>query len=471
MPRPGREPATRPAGRGARRRRLRHRRGPCGPHRGARGGAARLVGGGAGGAERRLERLGPQHRLRAAGLCGVRAARWSTRVGARARQEALEAVGGGRRICPRGPRGRPMPGVRSHRRRLAACRQDRRRPRDAAEAELLAGQIRRARSNSWPADQVREELRSPLYFNGLHYPRGFSIHSLNYALGLAAAAEARRRAHLREHRGAGDRSGRRAKARHDQGRARARTSRRARGQRPSRQPDAAVRQDAAAGAHLCHRHCAARQGAARGRALPRRGERHRPCRQPLLRGRGRPADVVGPQHGVARQAAGLRRDAARPDQAHLPAAQEREGRIRLDRARSATPCIDAADRRDHARPVASVRLRQSRAQHHGDGRRDRCARHRRGRPHLAECSRRSRWCGPAGSRPRGAAGVLLVVAARELVDGRHGAAPRGASASARRTNRAFPRRRPRRLLAGTAPTPEPSPATRPGRPACAREPA
>ena len=39
------------------------------------------------------------------------------------------------------------------------------------------------------AEQVREDLRSPLYFNGLHYPRGFSIHPLNYALGLAAAAE------------------------------------------------------------------------------------------------------------------------------------------------------------------------------------------------------------------------------------------------------------------------------------------
>ena len=37
--------------------------------------------------------------------------------------------------------------------------------------------------------QVREQLRSPLYFSGLHYPRGFSLHSLNYALGLAAAAE------------------------------------------------------------------------------------------------------------------------------------------------------------------------------------------------------------------------------------------------------------------------------------------
>jgi hypothetical protein len=42
----------------------------------------------------------------------------------------------------------------------------------------------------WPADRVREALHSPRYFHGLHYPHGFSLHPLNYALGLAAAAEA-----------------------------------------------------------------------------------------------------------------------------------------------------------------------------------------------------------------------------------------------------------------------------------------
>ena len=57
-----------------------------------------------------------------------------------------------------------------------------------AEAELLAGKFG-AHVEFRSTEQVREELSSPLYFNGLHYPRGFSIHSLNYALGLAAAAE------------------------------------------------------------------------------------------------------------------------------------------------------------------------------------------------------------------------------------------------------------------------------------------
>jgi len=56
-------------------------------------------------------------------------------------------------------------------------------------AELLAEKFGAA-VEFWPAERVREELRSPLYFGAIHYPRAFSIHPLNYALGLAAAAEA-----------------------------------------------------------------------------------------------------------------------------------------------------------------------------------------------------------------------------------------------------------------------------------------
>jgi gamma-glutamylputrescine oxidase len=58
-----------------------------------------------------------------------------------------------------------------------------------AEADRLAVDFGAA-VEYWPAERVREELRSPLYFGGIHYARGFSIHPLNYALGLAAAAEA-----------------------------------------------------------------------------------------------------------------------------------------------------------------------------------------------------------------------------------------------------------------------------------------
>ena len=41
----------------------------------------------------------------------------------------------------------------------------------------------------WPAERVRAFLRSERYFQAIHFPRAFSIHPLNYALVLAAAAE------------------------------------------------------------------------------------------------------------------------------------------------------------------------------------------------------------------------------------------------------------------------------------------
>jgi glycine/D-amino acid oxidase-like deaminating enzyme len=42
---------------------------------------------------------------------------------------------------------------------------------------------------AWPADQVREVLRSEHYFQAVHFTKAFHIHPLNYALGLAADAE------------------------------------------------------------------------------------------------------------------------------------------------------------------------------------------------------------------------------------------------------------------------------------------
>jgi gamma-glutamylputrescine oxidase len=56
-------------------------------------------------------------------------------------------------------------------------------------AEFLAGDFGAA-VEFWPEERVREALKSPLYFGAVHYPKAFSIHPLNYALGLAAAAEA-----------------------------------------------------------------------------------------------------------------------------------------------------------------------------------------------------------------------------------------------------------------------------------------
>ncbi len=43
---------------------------------------------------------------------------------------------------------------------------------------------------AWPTAQVRDVLPSARYFSAVHYRNAFHIHPLNYALGLAAAAEA-----------------------------------------------------------------------------------------------------------------------------------------------------------------------------------------------------------------------------------------------------------------------------------------
>jgi glycine/D-amino acid oxidase-like deaminating enzyme len=42
----------------------------------------------------------------------------------------------------------------------------------------------------WPKEKVREQLPNTRYFDALHFPTAVHIHPLNYALGLAAAAEA-----------------------------------------------------------------------------------------------------------------------------------------------------------------------------------------------------------------------------------------------------------------------------------------
>ena len=57
-----------------------------------------------------------------------------------------------------------------------------------AQAELIATKLG-TEVEAWTTDQVRDVLRSSAYFQGLHLPGGFHIHALNYAIGLAAAAE------------------------------------------------------------------------------------------------------------------------------------------------------------------------------------------------------------------------------------------------------------------------------------------
>jgi gamma-glutamylputrescine oxidase len=59
----------------------------------------------------------------------------------------------------------------------------------ADHADLLAREFGTA-AEFWPAERVRTQLRSARYFGGVYLPGAFSINPLNYALGLAAAAEA-----------------------------------------------------------------------------------------------------------------------------------------------------------------------------------------------------------------------------------------------------------------------------------------
>jgi glycine/D-amino acid oxidase-like deaminating enzyme len=47
-----------------------------------------------------------------------------------------------------------------------------------------------ANVEAWPTERVREVLRNKRYFGALHFPGAIHIHPLNYALGLAADAEA-----------------------------------------------------------------------------------------------------------------------------------------------------------------------------------------------------------------------------------------------------------------------------------------
>src|SRR5262249_15249652 len=64
---------------------------------------------------------------------------------------------------------------------------------DSAEHDLamvqLLGQDIGAVVEGWPFERVREVLQTNQYFHAIHFPRSFHIHPLNYALGLAAAAE------------------------------------------------------------------------------------------------------------------------------------------------------------------------------------------------------------------------------------------------------------------------------------------
>jgi glycine/D-amino acid oxidase-like deaminating enzyme len=62
---------------------------------------------------------------------------------------------------------------------------------DYEDLELvrLLGQDIGAVVEGWPTERVRAHFRTSHYFHAIHFPNAFHIHPLNYALGLAAAAE------------------------------------------------------------------------------------------------------------------------------------------------------------------------------------------------------------------------------------------------------------------------------------------
>ena len=161
---------------------------------------------------------------------------------------------------------------------------------------------------AWPTDQVREVLRSPHYFQALHFPKAFHIHPLNYALGLAAAAE-KHGARIFEDTPALalDPAGVRKRVQTPHGMVRARHVVLA-GSDRHRRGRCADRRDRAADLDLRGGDGAARRTAVRGGALHRRGRRYAPRRRLLSHRRRRPADV-GRAHLDARS---RRRGGSRP---------------------------------------------------------------------------------------------------------------------------------------------------------------
>ena len=130
-----------------RRRRMRDRRRARRPDRGPRGRAPRLVGRRARGAARRVERVRPQLRLRAAGIRRRPPPHGRARRASIAPGELWQAVRGRRRLCPHDhPRYRDA-GRRAGE-RLARRLQGRQRRRDARHRDPARTGIRRRRSRA-----------------------------------------------------------------------------------------------------------------------------------------------------------------------------------------------------------------------------------------------------------------------------------------------------------------------------------
>ena len=172
----------------SRRRCLRHRRRPRRAHHRARDRAPRLVGRGAGEPPHRLERVRPQRRLRAARLCRRHGPdRQPRRLGSR--QGAVGAVRDGSQIRAHHHRRGAHAGRRPDG-RLAQGVQGRQRRRGPGRPRSSTARSSAPRSRAGRPSACATVLKTDHYFHALHLPRAFHIHPLNYALGLAEAAEA-----------------------------------------------------------------------------------------------------------------------------------------------------------------------------------------------------------------------------------------------------------------------------------------
>ena len=63
-------------------------------------------------------------------------------------------------------------------------------PEETARQRTLLRRSFGAEVEAWPTEKLRAVLKTDRYFQALHFPRALHINPLNYALGLAAAAEA-----------------------------------------------------------------------------------------------------------------------------------------------------------------------------------------------------------------------------------------------------------------------------------------
>ncbi len=137
----------------------------------------------------------------AASFCRDLRWRWTRSIEpcrARPRQGAVVAVRDGPRLCARDHPRDAHAGRRAGRWLAQGLQGRQDRGGDRRPQALRPGCSAR-RSRAGPPSACATCCDSRHYFHAMHFPRAFHMHPLNYALGLAAAAEAAGRAHLRRH--------------------------------------------------------------------------------------------------------------------------------------------------------------------------------------------------------------------------------------------------------------------------------